>query len=66
MNVIQIQMSPDGQLGVNSNVTNKVVVLGMLEFAKLALLSKMDEDAKTNGTKILEAPPGTRLPRLGT
>lgn len=42
---IILQLSPNGELQVGGNVANKFVAIGMLETAKVALLSKKEEPA---------------------
>jgi hypothetical protein len=63
--VIQISFDmATGQLGVNSNVPNLVIALGMLDMAKAQMIEQVKKNQERSGGIEL-APPGLEVARNG-
>lgn len=54
--VIQIELMPGGSIRAGCNLSDRVIILGMLEVGKMALMRQLDEQQK--GPKVAIPPPG--------
>lgn len=52
--VITLQILPDGGLRAGCNINNRIMILGMIEAGKHALMQQLDEQAKQ---KVVVPPP---------